>query len=75
MNSTNNVEPDLLQVYDMEAKGIPIGKPAEVSLRNNHAQYIFTWYSLSLATSIMLWMVTKKPASDIKTRVRLNKNW
>ena len=43
---TNVLEPDLLQVYDMEAKGIPIGKPAEVSLRNNHAQYIFTWYAL-----------------------------
>ncbi|KAL1909461.1 surf-like protein [Sporothrix stenoceras] len=69
------MEPDLLQVYDMEAKGIPIGKPAEVNLRNNHAQYIFTWYSLSLATTIMLWMVTKKPASDITKRVRLNKNW
>lgn len=41
----HRLEPDLLQVYDMEAKGIPIGKPAEVSLRNNHAQYIFTWYA------------------------------
>ncbi|CAK7203783.1 surf-like protein [Sporothrix eucalyptigena] len=69
------MEPDLLQVYDMEAKGIPIGKVAEVTLRNNHAQYIFTWYSLSLATAIMLWMVTRKPQSDIKNRVRLNRNW
>lgn len=38
------LEPDLLQVYDMQAYGIPIGKLPEVSLRNNHAQYIFTWY-------------------------------
>lgn len=80
----------------MEAKGVPIGKPAEVSLRNNHAQYIFTWYafiptcslvlivprltlscrySLSLATAIMLWMVAKKPPSEISRRVRMNKNW
>lgn len=36
-------EPDLLQVYDMRARGKPIGRPAEVNLRNNHAQYIFTW--------------------------------
>lgn len=36
-------EPHLLQVIDMESKGIPIGRPAEVNLRNNHAQYIFTW--------------------------------
>lgn len=35
--------PSLLMSYDREAKGIPIGRPAEVNLRNNHAQYIFTW--------------------------------
>ena len=37
------VEPDLLRAYDREAAGIPIGRPAEVNLRNNHTQYIFTW--------------------------------
>ncbi len=37
------LEPDLLKSYDREAKGIPIGRPAEVNLRNNHTQYIFTW--------------------------------
>ena len=36
-------EPDLLTTYDREAKGIPLGRLAEVHLRNNHAQYIFTW--------------------------------
>ncbi|KAL8644027.1 MAG: hypothetical protein Q9210_007457 [Variospora velana] len=36
------MSPDLLQAYDREAKGIPIGRPAEVNLRNNHTQYIFT---------------------------------
>lgn len=35
--------PDLVEAYDREAKGIPIGRPAEVNLRNNHSQYIFTW--------------------------------
>jgi surfeit locus 1 family protein len=35
---------DLLEAYRREEKGIPIGRPAEVNLRNNHAQYIFTWY-------------------------------
>ena len=38
-----SVEPDLLKAYDREAVGIPIGRPAEVNLRNNHTQYIFTW--------------------------------
>ncbi|OJJ61317.1 hypothetical protein ASPSYDRAFT_43258 [Aspergillus sydowii CBS 593.65] len=34
---------DLLEAMDREAKGIPIGRAAEVNLRNNHSQYIFTW--------------------------------
>lgn len=32
-----------MQIMEYEAKGVPIGRPAEVNLRNNHAQYIFTW--------------------------------
>ena len=36
-------DPDLLKAWDREARGIPIGRPAEVNLRNNHSQYIFTW--------------------------------
>lgn len=89
----------------MASKGIPIGRPAEVNLRNNHAQYIFTWYALppsssaylplfitpvhhfmisltviyryglAIATSIMFYMVVKKPPTDISRRVRLNKEW
>ncbi|KAI1766782.1 SURF1-domain-containing protein [Hypoxylon sp. FL1150] len=69
------MEPDLLQAIDMQSKGIPIGRPAEVNLRNNHAQYIFTWYGLAVATSIMFYMVVKKPPTDISRRVRLNKEW
>ncbi|KAL8690603.1 MAG: hypothetical protein Q9218_003988 [Villophora microphyllina] len=73
---TNITEgPDLLKAWDREAKGVPIGRPAEVNLRNNHTQYIFTWYALSAATAIMLWMVVKKPPSEIARRARQNKNW
>lgn len=35
---------DLIEAYDRMAKGVPIGRGAEVNLRNNHTQYIFTWY-------------------------------
>lgn len=41
-------DPSILQVYDYVDRGIPIGRPAEVNLRNNHAQYIFTWYARSI---------------------------
>lgn len=32
------MKPDLLASYDREDKGIPIGRPPEVNLRNNHTQ-------------------------------------
>ncbi|MCJ1465076.1 surf-like protein [Pseudocyphellaria aurata] len=69
------MEPDLLMAYDREDKGIPIGRAAEVNLRNNHTQYIFTWYALSAATSIMFWMVVKKPASSVAQRIRQSRQW
>lgn len=69
------MKPDLLAAYDRENRGIPIGRPAEVNLRNNHTQYIFTWYALAVATSVMLWMVVKKPVSNARIRVRRNKEW
>lgn len=36
-------EPDLAVAMEFEEKGKPIGRPAEVNIRNNHLQYIFTW--------------------------------
>ena len=43
--------PSLLESYNREPKGIPIGRPAEVNLRNNHVQYIVTWYVYPIAHS------------------------
>ena len=43
-NRFSVIEPDLIIAYNNEAKGIPIGRPAQVTVRNNHAQYIFTWW-------------------------------
>ncbi|KAF2265397.1 SURF-family protein Shy1 [Lojkania enalia] len=67
--------PDMLVNYEREPKGIPIGRPPAVNLRNNHTQYIFTWYALSLATSVMFWMVVKKPISGTQARVRHSVDW
>ncbi|KAF9872251.1 hypothetical protein CkaCkLH20_10343 [Colletotrichum karsti] len=69
------VDHEFFRIMDLKSRGIPIGRAAEVNLRNNHAQYIFTWYGLAFATSIMLWMVVKKPPSDVSRRVRMNKHW
>ncbi|KAK7188616.1 hypothetical protein DPSP01_005577 [Paraphaeosphaeria sporulosa] len=67
--------PDLLESYAREPKGIPVGRAPTVNLRNNHTQYIFTWYALSFATSIMFWMVVKKPISGQAKRVRHSVDW
>ncbi|PHH66401.1 hypothetical protein CDD81_7456 [Ophiocordyceps australis] len=64
------MEPEFMRLMDYEARGIPYGRPAEVNLRNNHAQYIFTWYGLCAATSVMLYMVLKKPVSGVAKRVQ-----
>ncbi|KAI6381814.1 hypothetical protein MCOR25_001045 [Pyricularia grisea] len=71
----STMEPGLLEVLEMQRKGIPIGRAAEVNLRNNHAQYIFTWYALAAATSIMFYLVVKKPSKDVTRRVRKNYSW
>ncbi|KAJ5336985.1 uncharacterized protein N7506_005007 [Penicillium brevicompactum] len=67
--------PDLVEAYDRAAKGIPIGRGAEVTLRNNHSQYIFTWYGLAFATSIMMAMLLKKGPNEVTRRVRQNRSW
>ncbi|ODA78637.1 hypothetical protein RJ55_06019 [Drechmeria coniospora] len=64
------MEPEFMRMMDYEARGIPFGRAAEVNLRNNHAQYIFTWYALAAATSVMLYLVTKKPANSVARRVQ-----
>ncbi|KAG8624354.1 hypothetical protein KVT40_007421 [Elsinoe batatas] len=69
------MRPDLVEAYTRQDKGIPIGRAPEVNIRNNHTQYIFTWYSLSLATSIMLWMVVKKPSASAARRVKQSREW
>ncbi|KAL0071729.1 surf-like protein [Marasmius tenuissimus] len=57
-----NVQPVFVeQIFDGHAgdaayclsKGIPVGRPATVDLRNAHLSYVITWYGLSALTSIL----------------------
>jgi cytochrome oxidase assembly protein ShyY1 len=41
---TTPAEPDLINEMNAAAIGKPIGRPAEVNIRNNHLQYIITWF-------------------------------
>ena len=47
----------------LEELGIPVPKEHMVTLKNNHVQYIFTWYALSLATAAMSWRLFRKGSS------------
>lgn len=46
--------------------GGPLGGQTRVTLRNEHMQYIITWYSLCLATLFLYYQLRKKPASMFK---------
>ncbi len=55
--------------------GVPIGKPAKVAFRNNHAQYIATWYGLCLFTSMMLVKSLRNP-TQLEAKIRhARKTW
>jgi surfeit locus 1 family protein len=53
----------LYQENELIRKGIPVGRSPVVEVRNHHLQYIITWYSLSAATTAMLWVLLKRPAA------------
>ncbi|KAF8216002.1 mitochondrial protein required for respiration [Mycena galopus ATCC 62051] len=57
-----NVQPvlveEIFEGHEGEAsarisKGIPVGRPPRVDLRNAHLSYVITWYTLSLFTAVM----------------------
>ncbi|KAJ6264123.1 hypothetical protein Dda_0265 [Drechslerella dactyloides] len=68
-------ENTVLNMMKRESRGIPIGREAAVNIRNNHFQYIVTWYSLGLATSVMFYMLIRRPPREIARKVRLQKDW
>lgn len=61
------------------AKGTPVGRAAQIELRNQHMTYAVTWYvsfrlslrltdlrfALSLATSVMLFKLVKRPSRKL----------
>ncbi|KAG4305989.1 hypothetical protein PORY_000899 [Pneumocystis oryctolagi] len=57
------LEDDFIMAAFLATKGSPIGKIARLQIRNNHLEYMFTWYTLSVATSVMLYYVSKTPSS------------
>ncbi|GAA6061156.1 hypothetical protein JCM10212_005742 [Sporobolomyces blumeae] len=54
-----NDHPGKADVYLRQ--GVPVGRNASIELRNMHATYAATWFSLSLATSFMAWRLLRTP--------------
>lgn len=63
-------DPSQPSPYALERAGVPIPKEPRLSVRNNHMQYIITWYGLSAFTTGMLFVLLRRPRSAIKDRVR-----
>ncbi|GAA5954883.1 hypothetical protein JCM21900_004976 [Sporobolomyces salmonicolor] len=51
-------------------QGIPVGRNAQIELRNMHAAYAVTWFSLSLATSYMFFRLLRRPTTISKAEFR-----
>lgn len=46
--------------WQLAKAGVPIGKKPKIDLKNNHLQYLITWYGLSFLSSIFLLIALKK---------------
>ncbi|BGP15259.1 surf-like protein [Rhodosporidiobolus nylandii] len=51
-------------------QGIPVGRNATIELRNMHATYAATWFSLSLATGFMFWRLMRRPSALTTSQMR-----
>lgn len=46
--------------WQLAKAGVPIGKKPKIDLKNNHLQYLITWYGLSFLSSIFLLIALRK---------------
>lgn len=44
--------------------GVPIGKHPDITIRNNHLEYLLTWYSLAFISTILIFFVVRKKKVD-----------
>ncbi|KAJ1928740.1 surf-like protein [Tieghemiomyces parasiticus] len=53
-------------------RGIPLGRSRDVTFRNNHMQYVVTWYALALATAAMFGVLVYqgRGSSTIRRRIK-----
>ncbi|KAK9246844.1 SURF1 family-domain-containing protein [Lipomyces tetrasporus] len=68
---TKYVDPDVFVSWEVLANaGIPIGRLPKIDLKNNHAQYIATWFGVCIATSIMFVIMARSPKSARTQKIK-----
>ncbi|KAK9464572.1 SURF1 family-domain-containing protein [Lipomyces arxii] len=68
---TQYTEADTFSTWEVLAMaGIPIGRPPRIDLKNNHAQYIATWFGVCLATSIMFVIMWRAPKTEKANKLK-----
>ncbi|GMM33251.1 Shy1 protein [Saccharomycopsis crataegensis] len=40
--------------------GVPLGTTGDINIRNNHLEYLITWYSLALVSTVLIYFVVRK---------------
>ncbi|KAK9366077.1 SURF1 family-domain-containing protein [Lipomyces kononenkoae] len=69
--ATKYIEPDVFVSWEVLANaGIPIGRLPKIDLKNNHAQYIATWFGVCIATSIMFVVMARTPKSTTAQKMK-----
>ncbi|AMD21938.1 HFR083Wp [Eremothecium sinecaudum] len=71
--STRKFEDDDLEFneYQFIKAGVPLGVQAKVTFKNNHLQYLVTWYGLSLLSSIFLIAALRKSGGSALSQAQI----
>ncbi|SCW02387.1 LAFE_0F05314g1_1 [Lachancea fermentati] len=71
LDNDSNVE---FNEYQLVKAGVPIGKTPKIDLKNNHLQYLVTWYGLSFLSSIFLVIALKRNRSGAVSQSQLKRD-
>ncbi|SCV06024.1 LANO_0H20428g1_1 [Lachancea nothofagi CBS 11611] len=60
--------------WQLVKSGVPVGKTPKIDLKNNHLQYLVTWYGLSFLSTIFLIVALKRNRGGAVSQAQLKKD-
>ncbi|BAO42155.1 cytochrome oxidase assembly protein SHY1 [Kluyveromyces marxianus DMKU3-1042] len=60
--------------FQFAKAGVPIGKIPKIDLKNNHLQYLVTWYGLSLLSSIFLVIALRRGRGSAMSQEQIKRH-